>query len=74
MDQWTAAQGWLYERQLEYRQRVVSALIILANKHGAKIDWDNSDLGEQIIAFSIDPIDEEAFSIALAKLLDGEIE
>jgi len=74
MDQWTAAQCWLYERKLEYRQRVVSALMVLASKHGAKIDWDESDIEQQIIAFSIDPDDEEEFCIALAELLDGEIE
>jgi hypothetical protein len=72
MDQWTAAQCWLYEKQLAYRQRVISALLLIANKYGAKIDWENTDLEEQLIAFDVDPSDEHAFAIDLAKLLEGE--
>ena len=85
MDQTETARCWLCsgldEAQAEaarrervaYRQRIVDAIMTVAARYGAVIDWENSDVEQQIIAFDMDPVDAGGFANDLVALLGGEL-
>lgn len=79
MDQQTAAACWLAakhpdEQEREYLRTVVEGMLAIARKYNAGIDWENSDVYNRVVYFTVEPDDIEAFSSDLADYFGEDLD